>query len=130
MKALFMKTLLALLLLIPSLSWGKDLSGNKLWCSPEYIVPGVGPTYQVLDFINDGLVYWYQISKYGIKKGPADYDVHSAYISVRNQNSYFRIDRKTLKISENTKCDIVDISNTDEYVKDYFYKEFESKNKL
>ncbi len=130
-----MKTLLALLLLIPSLSWGKDLSGNKLWCSSENILIKVEPTYMVLDFINEGLAYWYRISRYGINKWPADYDVHIANISLRNHSTYVMIDRKTLVMykgggSPISQCEIVEISDTEKYVNDFFYKEYESKNKL
>ena len=82
-----MKTLLALLFLIPSLSWGKDLSGIKLFCKSEV------PCYQeskllcspdtFFEFRKNNKVYYWEVSGlYGLIKDTHNYEVKPSQILI------------------------------------------------
>jgi hypothetical protein len=129
-----MKTLLAILLLIPSLSWGKDLKGVKLWCEGIKFDPDTGQPHLLFDFLDASNVKTFYISQYGILEENLTYEVDTAYVRTSIGKIIaevsFRINRKTLKIRDNYICDVKKISNSKEFINEFFHKEFESKNKI
>ena len=124
-----MKILLALLLLIPSLSWGKDLGGIKLWCKYTVTTESTGTNYLLFDFINKKKVIEYSLSKHGIDKEKTTYKVYPAYIIVGDRDFTGRIERQSLT-SDYLNCELIEISDVEDYLNNRLEKEFMSKNKI
>ena len=135
-----MKTLLALLLLIPSLSWGKDLSGTKLFCktSTPCTQGGKGlcePEY-FLEFRKNNKVYFWEVSRFGLDKTTLNYEVKPSKILI----NYTFLQQKITAQSGKTKktidrvtlngCKFINNSNMDLLVNDYYQKHYQSHNKL
>ena len=129
-----MKTLLALLLLIPSLSWGKDLSGIKLWCVSELQDPMLKNSinYILFDFIDEEKVDRHSISQDGIYKYSINYKIEPSWILIDfKKDKYNKIDRKSLKIPDtHFSCEIKVISNVNIFIENFYYQKYESKNKI
>ena len=124
-----MKTLIALLLLIPSLSWGKDLGGIKLWCKYTVTTESIGTKYVLFDFINKKKVIEYSLSKNGINKKKTTYKIYPAYIIVGDRDFTDRIERQSLT-SRFLDCKLIEISDVEDYLNNRLEKEFMSKNKI
>ena len=135
-----MKTLLTLLLLIPSLSWGKDLFGTKLFCKSTTPCTQGGkglcePDY-FLEFRNNNKVYFWEVSRFGLDKNTLNYEVKPSEIlinytffqqkiTVQSGKTRKKIDRVTLN-----GCKFVNNSNMDLLVDDYYQKNYQSHNRL
>ena len=125
-----MKTLLALLLLIPSLSWGKDLTGTKLWCKHKIYIEKNGPVHTLYEFVSSEGVASHFVSKSGINTTFDTYEVHTGFLEIIDGIGLpDLIDRKTLE-SDLLTCEIIEVEDSLDYVKKYFIEEFESKNKI
>lgn len=129
-----MKTFLALLLLIPSLSWGENLKGIQLWCEKNKFDPDTGQPHLLFDFLDSSNVKTFYVSQYGIDEANLSYEVGPAFVNTSYDGKIFIkgffINRKTLKISDKYICDIKKISSSKEFINEFFIKEFESKNKI
>ena len=129
-----MKILLTLLLLIPSLSWSKDLSGIKLWCVREIQDPNLKMSinYILFDFIDEEKVDRHSISENGIYKYSTNYQIEPSWILIDyKKDEYNKIDRKSLKIPNTYfNCEIKVISNVNIFIENFYYQKYESKNKI
>src|SRR6056300_471888 len=80
-----MKILLTLLLLIPSLSWGKDLNGTKLFCQSNYDCKKDGNLCALnyfIEFKKSKKVSLWEASIYGVKNYEYNYEVKPSTINI------------------------------------------------
>lgn len=141
-----MKTFLALLLLIPSLSWSKDLNGTKLFCQSNYECKKNGNLCALnyfIEFRKDEKVRLWEVSIYGIKNYEYNYEVKPSTIdinytflqqkiTIQNGKNVKKIDRKNLMLSggAHKKCKILKDENMNKVVDDFYHNNYSSKNIL